>query len=318
MNNDILQEIAKRINRANDIALYCHTKPDGDALGSMLALYVALKNKGKNVAAYCDSTVPDKYKCLYKSEEITFPQKRVHELAIGIDSSSIDRLGQCMKSFLSAKAQIAIDHHKSFERFASLCYVDGDASACAEIVFELLKGMKAIDENVAKLLFCGIVTDSGCFSYSNVTKRTHEIAYELLKYDFDASGTIYDVYRSISLDKFNLKRRALANVKFFENNQIAVMRFMADDFAATNTTCDDTEGIVSELIDVDRVKVAYALSQVGERNFKMSIRTKDPVDACDIAMTFGGGGHKNAAGCRVNGYLEDIEEKLVKLAKDRI
>lgn len=318
MNNDILQEIAKRINRANDIALYCHTKPDGDALGSMLALYVALKNKGKNVVAYCDSTVPEKYQCLYKSEEITFPQKRVHELAIGIDSSSIDRLGQCMKSFLSAKAQIAIDHHKSFERFASLCYVDGNASACAEIVFELLKGMKAIDENVAKLLFCGIVTDSGCFSYSNVTKRTHEIACELLKYDFDASGTIYDVYRSISLDKFNLKRRALANVKFFENNQIAVMRFMADDFSATNTTCDDTEGIVSELIDVDRVKVAYALSQVGERNFKMSIRTKDHVDACDIAMTFGGGGHKNAAGCRVNGYLEDIEEKLVKLAKDRI
>ena len=316
--NDILQEISKRINRSDDIALYCHTKPDCDALGSMLALYVALKKKGKNVSVYCDSPVPDKYKTLFKSEDIAFPQKRVHDLAISIDASSIDRLGLCMKSFLSAKTQIVIDHHKSFERFASLCYVDETASACAEIVFQLLKSMKAIDVDVAKLLFCGIVTDSGCFSYSNTTKRTHEIACELLEYNFDASEAIYQVYSSVTSNKFDLKRRALAKAKFFESRQIALICFTKDDFAATNTTCDDTEGIVSELIDVDCVKVAYALSQVGDKNFKLSIRTKDNVDASDIAMTFGGGGHKFASGCRVNGYLEDIEEKLVKLAKDRI
>lgn len=316
--NDILQEISKRINRSDDIALYCHTKPDCDALGSMLALYVALKNKGKNVSAYCDSPIPDKYKTLFKSEDIAFPQKRVHDLAISIDASSIDRLGQCMKSFLSAKTQIVIDHHKSFERFASLCYVDETASACAEIVFQLLKSMKAIDVNVAKLLFSGIVTDSGCFSYSNTTKRTHEIACELLEYDFGASETIYQVYRSVTSNKFDLKRRALAKAKFFEDRQIALICFTKDDFLATNTSCDDTEGIVCELIDVDCVKIAYALSQVGDKNFKLSIRTKDPVDASDIARTFGGGGHKFASGCRVNGYLEDIEEKLVKLAKDRI
>lgn len=318
MNGVILKEIENRIIRAKDIALYCHTKPDTDALGSMLALYVALKNMGKNAVVYCDSPVPDKYKCLFKSEDIVFPQKRAHELAISLDSSSIDRLGQCKKSFLSAKSQIAIDHHKSFEKFASICYVDDNASSCAEIVFELLRDLNAIDDKIAKLLFCGIVTDSGCFSYSNVTKRTHEIACELLAYDFDASGAIYDVYRSISFDKFNLKRRALAKAKFFEDNQIAIICFSTQDFDDTHTTSDDTEGIVSELIDIKDVKVAYAVSQVGERNFKMSIRTKDPVDASDIAMTFGGGGHKNAAGCRVNGYLEDIEEKLVKLAKDRI
>ena len=102
------------------------------------------------------------------------------------------------------------------------------------------------------------------------------------------------------------------------DEQIAFIFFMKEDFEATGTTSDDTEGIVSELINVDSVKVAYALSQVGERNFKLSIRSKDPVDAADIAMQFGGGGHKFAAGCRVNGYLEDIAEKLTKLSKDRI
>lgn len=315
--NDVLHEISKKISRANDIALYCHTKPDGDALGSMLALYAALKNAGKNVSAYCDSLVPEKYKFLPYSQDIDFPKKSVHELAISIDSSAIDRLGQCMKSFLSAKEQIAIDHHKSFERFASLCLVDKDASACAEIVFELLKYMKAIDDTVAKSLFCGIVTDTGCFSYSNATRRTHEIACKLLEYDFDPQEVIYKAYSSESTQKFNLKRKALAKAKLVDE-QIAFIFFMKEDFEATGTTSDDTEGIVSELINVDSVKVAYALSQVGERNFKLSIRSKDPVDAADIAMQFGGGGHKFAAGCRVNGYLEDIAEKLTKLAKDRI
>lgn len=316
--NDVLQEIEKKIHRAKDIAIYCHTKPDGDALGSALALYVALLRKGKDVCVYCDSPIQAKHKCLFKSEDISFPQKRVHELAISLDSSAIDRLGQCMKSFLSAKSQIAIDHHKTFERFAPLCYVDSSASACAEIVFELLKHMRAIDDDIAKLLFCGIVTDSGCFSFSNTTRKTHEIACELLDYKFDASSAIFDVYRSVSVQKFNLKRRVLQKAKFFENNQIAIICFSKEDFAATDTVCDDSEGIVTELMDVDSVKVAYSLSQVGDRNYKLSIRTNGDVDAWDIAMTFGGGGHKNAAGCRVNGYLEDIEERLLKLAKDRI
>ena len=177
--------------------------------------------------------------------------------------------------------------------------------------------MKAIDDTVAKSLFCGIVTDTGCFSYSNVTRRTHEIACKLLEYDFDPQEVIYKAYSSESTQKFNLKRRALAKAKLVDE-QIAFIFFMKEDFEVTGTTSDDTEGIVSELINVDSVKVAYALSQVGERNFKLSIRSKDPVDAADIAMQFGGGGHRLAAGCRVNGYLEDIVEKLTKLAKDRI
>lgn len=315
--NEVIREIAKKLNRANDIALYCHTNPDGDALGSMLALFVALKKSGKNVVAYCDSPVPVKYTFLPSSEEITFPEKRVHELAISIDVCSIDRLGKCMKSFLSAKEQIAIDHHGTFERFASLCLVDKDAAACAEIVFELLTAMKMLDATSAELLFCGIVTDTGCFSYSSVTKRTHEIACKLLEYDFDSQDVISKAFRIITPQKFDLKRRVLSKAKIVDGN-IAFLFFMKEDFQATSTCLDDTEGIISELNNIDSVKVSYALAQVGERNFKLSIRTKDNVDAADIAMTFGGGGHKFAAGCRVNGYLEDIVEKLIKLAKDRI
>lgn len=318
MNNPILTEIEKQINRATDIALFSHTSPDCDTLSSVLAMYVALKNKGKNVTAYCDCVVPERLKCLYASENVIFPQKRVHEVAISLDVSDLDRLGQSMKCYLSAKKQIAIDHHKSFKRFASLCYVDDNASACAEIVYQILKDMKAIDDTVAKLLFSGLVTDTGCFAYSSVTKRTHEFACDLLDYNFDAGQVIYDVFNGKSVEKFKLETRVLSKTKFYSDGQIAIATVFEDDLKQTGARADDTIGVINGIMDVDGVKVAYALLQVGERSFKLSIRTKGNIDASEIAMTFGGGGHRNASGCRVNGYYEDVVEKLIKLANDRI
>lgn len=316
--DDKYAQIIKAINRAKDIAVYCHTNPDGDALSCLLAMGRALKNAGKNVSLYCDCEVPKKYQCLNGYEAICFPQKGVHELAISVDCASIDRLGQCMKSFLSAKKQIAIDHHSSFARFAETCLVESDAAACAQIVYKLLKQMKAVDEEVAKLIFAGIVTDSGCFAFSSVTKSTHAIVCELLEYGFDGSEIIYDVYRSYDIAKFNLKRRVFDKAKFFCDNQIAVIVFTKEDFDATKTDNTYTEGLVAELIDINEVMVAYALAEVAKHNYKLSIRTKQGIDASEIAMSMGGGGHQRAAGCRVNGYLEDIIEKIIKYAKDRL
>ncbi len=316
--DDRYAQIIKSLSKAKDIAVYCHTNPDGDALGCLLALGTALLNAGKKVSMYCDSPVAEKYKCLKGYEKITFPQKGVHELAISVDCASIDRLGQCMKSYLSAKSQIAIDHHKSFARFAELCLVEGDAAACAQIVFKLLKQMKAIDKDIAGLLFSSLVTDSGCFAYSSVTTETHTIACELLEYGINGSEIIYDVFRSTEMNRFNLKRRALNSIRFFENNSIAVITFTKEDFQATQTDTSDTEGLIAEIIAIRDVKVAYSLAEVGVRNYKLSIRTKPTVDASEIAMTMGGGGHSAAAGCRINGYTEDVIEKIVKLAKVRM
>ncbi len=316
--DDRYAQIIKAITKAKDVAVYCHTNPDGDALSCLLAMGRALKNLGKSVSMYCDCEVPQKYKCLCGSDEITFPQKGVHELAISVDCASIDRLGQCMKSFLSSKKQIAIDHHASFARFAETCLVEANAAACAEIVYKLLKQMKAVDKDVAKLIFAGIVTDSGCFAFSSVKSSTHAVACELLEYGFDGSEVIYDVFRSCDLAKFHLKRRVFDKTRFFCDNMVAVIVFTKDDFEATHTDNSYTEGMVSELIDIREVKVAYALAEVTKHNYKLSIRTKEGVDASEIAMMMGGGGHMRAAGCRINGFLEDIIEKIVKFANDRI
>lgn len=311
-------EIAKALSKAQDIAVYFHTNPDGDAIGSALALALALEKAGKDVSVFCDCPVPDRYRALVGAEKVKFPEKRTHELAVSVDCSSMDRLGQCLKSYMAARKQIAIDHHASFERFAELCLVDASASACAEIVFKIIKELKALDENIAALLFGAIVTDSGCFAFSSASKNTHLIAAELMTYGIDAAGIIYNVYRSTDICRFKLKNRALSKAKFFEDNRVALVIFEAEDFAATGTSIDCTEGIINELIDIDSVQVAYALSEVNPKNFKLSIRTKSPINAAEIANFYGGGGHMNAAGCRVNGFKEDITENIVKLARDRL
>lgn len=318
MTDNIVAEVAKRLNRADDIALYCHTNPDGDALGSMLALYVALKRKGKTVYAYCDSAIPPKFQTMFAVENVTFPQKLVHSLAVSVDSSSLDRLGQCMRSFLSAREQIAIDHHKTFSKFAGLCLVDCLVASCCEVVYSVLKEMKCIDKEVASLLFSGIVTDSACFSFSSVSSKTFDIASSLLAYGIDNGKLVYDYFRAMSAQKFKLKSRVMSKAKFSNDNRIAIITIDKSDFAETNTAEDDSEGLINEIINVDSVQIAYSLAEVGTHRFKVSIRTKGDIDASEIANVFGGGGHFYASGCRINGYKEDIIERLIKIARDRL
>lgn len=315
---DAILKVSKMIRDAKDIAIYCHTNPDGDAIGSMLALFSAIKAQGKSVVAYCDTSIPDKYKWLKDSEVVTFPEKRSHELSICVDSSDLDRLGRAMRSYLSARQRIAIDHHKTFKKFAQVNLYDTQSSSCCEIVFELLKYMGLVDKDIAQSLFCGMVTDTSCFSLPSVNKHTFEVASQLLDYGIDAQGIVYDAYRSTSVNRFKLKSIAMSNAKLYCDNKVAVIKFLNKDFECTGTEPYDSIGIINEIIDIDSVLIAYSLSQVGERNFQLSVRTKGDIDASEIVSYFGGGGHKNAAGCRVNGYIEDIEEKLIKMANDRL
>ncbi len=316
--SEIIQEIIKKINKAQTVAIYCHTNPDGDTISSALALSYAIQKKGKETGIFCDSEIPKHFYCLLGADKIKLPEKKNYDLAIAIDCSDMERLGSALKSFLNAKTQIAIDHHKSHQKFSDLTLVDDKAAATAEIMVDVIKSMKALDDVTAKLLFAGMVTDSGCFSYSNTTKKTMSAASELLSYNFDNAKLVYEIFKSIEFNKFVLKNRILSKTRFYLDNKVAFIVFTSKDFEETNTSSNDTEGIISEVIDVLGVEVAFSIAEVGNKNFKVSIRTKDIVDASDCAMCFGGGGHKNAAGCRINGYLEDIIEKLLKIASDRL
>lgn len=315
---DIIIDIIKNIKKANSVALYCHTNPDGDAISSMLSLYVAIKNLGKEVDAFCDTALNFKFKYYPFKDVVTFPNKKKYDLGIALDCSDLDRLGDCIKSFLSCNSTIAIDHHETHKKFADITFVNSKAAANTQNIYTILKNMDAINDTIARLIFTGIVTDSGCFSFSNTTKETFEIACELLNYNFNMEETVYTAFKLKNINLFNLQNRVLSKTRFENDNKIAFIFFEAEDFEATNTTANDTEGIISNLMNIESVVVAYALSEVGKDHYKLSIRTKDPVDAAEIALLFGGGGHSKAAGCRVNGNKFDLIEKLTKIANDRI
>lgn len=316
---DNLKRIADILTDAHEIAVYCHTNPDGDTISCALALYDALTRSGKTVCVICDGEIPAKYRFMKGAEKFVLPTKGAHELAFAVDCSDIDRLGGAAKSYLSAKKRIAVDHHKSHIRFAEYYHVDASAAACAEIICDLLESMSLLsDADTAALLFAGIVSDTGCFQYPSTSVKTHETACRLMRLGIDAPAIIYNVHRRITENVFRLKTRVLSACKFADGGKIAFLKFGADDFFATETSPSDTEGIVSSAVDVDGVEVAFAVSEVRDKNFKVSIRTKNYVDASDLAATFGGGGHVRAAGCRMNGFYEDVADKLLKAARDRL
>ena len=315
---DRLQNIADMLKGAKDIAVIAHTNPDGDAISCALAVCHALRSLGKNAVPVCDSAVPEKYLFMEGAESFVLPDKTVHEAALAVDCSDLSRLGGAGKMFLSAKKRAAIDHHKSHENFAQTDYVEADSAACAEIIYLLLDGMGLVDKTVAELVFAGIVADSGCFQYPSTTERTHDIARKLMAFGIDSADIIYRVVRRVTPSVFALKNRVLSKCRFFDDGSIAVITFTAKDFEETGTSLDNTEGIITSAIDVDGVEVAFAVSEASEKSFKVSIRTKERADASDIASAFGGGGHSRAAGCRVNGFYEDVIDKLLKAARDRM
>lgn len=311
-------KIIETLKSAREIAVFCHTSPDGDTIACALSLYRALTPLGKTVCLLSEDEIPAKYRFLDGWQLFAKADKRSYPLAVAVDCSDADRMGGGKRPFLASPLRIAIDHHKSHVPFAHISEVQSDAAACAEIVADILDEAGWITPTVAETLFVGIVADTGCFQFSSTTARTHETAAKLMERGIDSAQLVYDTYRRLPLNVFNLKKRVLSACRFFDEGRISLITFRKTDFEETATVPADTDGIIDSALEVADVEVAFSVSEVGDKNFKISVRTKDYVDASDLAATFGGGGHARAAGCRLNGYYEDIVDKLLKAARDRL
>ena len=314
-----LDKAKEEIDKANVVAIFCHVNPDGDTLGSGLALYNSLRMYGKTPYIFCSSEPSDNLRREIKEVEYINSVDSVKaDLAIAVDAASYDMLGDKGAIFDSAKRHLVIDHHQTNTRYGDVNVVVSTAAAAAKVMYELLSLMNAdkpcIDDTSARLLYLAIVTDSGAFSFDSVTSETHRIASELIKYNFSASDIIYHLIKMKKKCVFNLIHRVLNKAKFYDDDKIAVVTFREEDFTATGTTTKDTEGVINNLIDIDSVMIAISISEAGNNSYKLSIRTKHPVDASSIATFFGGGGHARAAGLRMSGFYEDVLEKIVRYA----
>ena len=313
------KQFINMIKSAENIAIVGHIHPDGDCIGSNLAMfnYITENFKGKNVDVY-DETCPASFKILpgYRKIKHEDVGKR-YDLAISIDVSNVERLGKFQDIFNSAISTICIDHHVSNKGFADFCYIVPDASSACEVMCDLLD-MDKISEKTANCLYLGIVHDTGVFKYSATSRKTMELAGFLLEKGAKSEVIIDETFYKKTYKQNLLMARALLEAELMDEGKIIYCYLSKDIFKEYKCTSLDVDGIVEQLRLTDGVEVAILCYQLTKKSYKFSFRSKSYVDVNEIASTFGGGGHIRAAGLTVEGKLDKIVPEVIKLTESKV
>lgn len=315
------REIIKLIAEAGGIAIFPHVSADGDAVGSSLALALALKNAGKQVVVYTEEEIPRSYKflpglelaCLYDAS------LEVMDLNIALDTGDVGRLGLRADAFFKAPCTINIDHHVTNTNYGHLNFVDSSSASTSEIVFTLIKQLGfQIDESIATCLYTGVVTDTGGFQYQNTSAETHRIAAELLSTGINVGDLSQRIFDNTTYEKLKLTQKAIELLELHENSKLAVVALSLEDISSVGARDEDCDGIVNIGRSIEGVEVSALIKEKEENVIRVNLRSKTYVNVSEIAAAFGGGGHIRAAGCTVNGCLEDVKAKIINAVKDKL
>ncbi len=305
-------DLLKLVNEAKSIAIAGHVRPDGDCVGSCLGLYQYLigTTKDKTIDVYLES-VPAAFSFLEGTECAHSDVKpdTSYDLFIALDCGSRDRLGFTEELFLTAAYTVNIDHHISNTMFAKTNHVEGDASSTCEVLCGLLP-MNSINKDVAECFYLGIVHDTGVFKHSNTSRKTMDTAGILLEKGVSASKVIDDsFYRKTYMQNQILGRCLLESILLLDGKIIFsyVSQKMMQLYGAVPS---DLDGIIDQLRVTEGVEVAILVREEGVQLHKVSMRSNGKVDVSAICCMFGGGGHKMAAGCTMNGSVHDVINNL--------
>lgn len=305
-----LQEIAAKLFRERKVAVFCHMRPDGDSVGSVLALCRALNNAGVSAKAFCCDVIPQKFDYLEESGGISSVVTDTDFSAyVAVDCADQTRLGVFAETFCAFKNTYNIDHHVSNTRFAKYNYVVDSASNC-ENIFNIIKeaGIKP-DGVIANELATGVVTDTGNFNHKNVTASTFFTAGELYALGADFNKIAYKNFHSQSKQRAKLFGMTMSRLRFFHDDKFALATVTLADIAACEAKPENTEGFIDFVMGIEGVSVGACVMETEKNVYKISLRSKGP-DVNLIAGTFGGGGHVLAAGCRLGGAYEEVVDKL--------
>lgn len=310
-----LDDIKDEIKKSETVVIYTHENPDGDAVGSSLAMYNVLKQMGKNVEVIVPK-YPNTFRFLPGSDEVLQePTSERYELGIALDCADIKRLDDPTETFLKCETRINIDHHTSNGMFGDLNFVNPVAPACCQIVTTMLQYFKMdISNDVATCLITGIITDTGGFRYEGVTSETFEIASNFLENGINISKIYKDSVSNISREKFEARKLAANRVEFLEDGKVAYTYLTKEDMTKLNVARSDLEGIVENGRDVEGVEVSIFLYET-DKGYKASLRSNNYVNVSDVCLLFNGGGHIRAAGCTLACPLEEAKSKILKEIK---
>lgn len=313
-----LDNIIEEINKAESIAILTHENPDGDAIGSSLALYNGLKQIGK-AADIIIPEYPKVFNFLHNSKEVKKEgQNKRYDLAIALDCGDIKRLNGFAKYFDDANTRISIDHHSANTMFADYNFVNPTAPACAQILVIVLQSLGVqIDKEIGTCLLTGIITDTGGFKYSGVTSETFEFAAELLNKGVNVSNIYKKVLQTLSKPSFELRRIAMNRLEFLENGKIAFTYITKEDEKKAGAENNEHDGIVEMGRDIEGVEISIFLREK-EDGYKISLRSNEYANVSDICLMFSGGGHIRAAGGSINLPFEQAKEKIIEECKKHL
>lgn len=310
-----LNEAAKRLMAADDFLVLSHQCPDGDTLGSSAALCRALQKLGKRVRFACSDVVCSKFQYLFDGLIV---QEFVPKFIVSLDIADTQLFGDGIACY-KGQVDLCIDHHKSNGDFAKASYVDSKASATCEIIYDLitLLGVK-FDSVMAECIYTGIVTDTGCFKYANVTPRTFRIAAELMEIGIRAAEINHVMFDTKSRARLDLERRVIESISFYYDGRCAVSQVTQEMIQETGVTDDDVDGISGILRQIEGVQIGIFIREKQDGDYKVSVRTQPSMDASAICVKFGGGGHRGAAGCFIQAPLNEAKAKLVQAAGEEL
>lgn len=310
-----LDNILDEINNANSIVILTHENPDGDAIGSGLALYNALKDMGKNP----DLIIPEfprTFEFLPGADEIKKGSDiEKYDLAISVDCATIKMLNGFANYFENAEVKISIDHHSTNTMFGDINYVSPDAPACAQILIVLLNYFKIeVTKEIGTCILAGIITDTGGFKYSGVTAETFEFVAWLLNKGINVSKIYRKVLQTKTRANFELNRIASNRLEFFEDGKVAFTYITKEDEEKVNAESGDHEGIVETGRDIEGVEVSVFIRET-DKGCKISMRSNEYVNVSDVCLLLGGGGHIHAAGVTMQCTIEQAKEKILRQIK---
>lgn len=310
-----LLQTARFLKRNDHFVILTHASPDGDTLGSACALAMGLQKIGKRAYVVCPDPVPKKFDYFMKKlRNRAFKYKNV----IAVDIADEALLGS-LKDEFGGKVNLCIDHHVSNTGYAENLFLDASASATAECVFAILKVIHAvIDDTIAAALYTGISTDTGCFKYSNVTARTFDIAGKLFAYNINAAEINRIMFDTKSKNRLEMEKLVLDTAEFHFDEKCMILSVTEEIQKKTKCSGSELEGVAAISRSVEGVLAGVTIKESEKNVFKISLRTYEPLDAANICGRLGGGGHRAAAGCTVNGSLDEVKEKILASVKQEL
>jgi phosphoesterase RecJ-like protein len=313
-------EIARILANEDNFLVVSHVNPDGDAIGSLLGLALALEDAGKDVWAYLPDSRPDMYDFLpipkrLTGDELKIPQDR--KWIIALDSAEASRIAAPLERFRIRGKLVNIDHHPTNPMFGDINLVTPDANSTAQMVFQLLKGAGLEVSPLAGIcLYTGLVTDTGCFRFSGVDGNTFRIAAELLDSGVDSYEVCRHIYEEFPSYRLKLEKAILERMETLLDGRLCLSVLYQKDFDKYGGGPSDIEGVVNRLRSIRGVEVGVLITQVHNNGAKASLRSKGEIDVARLAASLGGGGHKRASGLKSSLPPDQLKPIIIKAVEE--